>query len=414
MIIYQILSMMLFPFVIFLGLLFSKKFRLYFLHRKTDLPKSTNIQPLWVHASSGEFEHAKFLIKSLKEKYPLQKIVVSYSSPSYFNAIKNFKEKSKLIDGYFPLPVDLKGPTSSIIKRVNPKAVLFSRTDVWPELAHQLKAKKTPTFVFARMEKSKTCFGEKLLYSLTYKKIDSISFVSEEDKENFIQKFNPLSKNNLSVDGDPRVEEVLSRALKTRAQAPVHSKILILGSVWSEDLKAIVPETLELLKNKSLEKVIIAPHEPSLKNINEIKKYFKDFSLSMFSEDPDLKAQVVIVDSLGVLFDLYSKAQVAFVGGSFKKKVHSVIEPLAHGIPVLTGPMVSNNREAQMYSKRTPAFVHLCHNGKGFSENLQRLLSLSEQGQKELSVSILENLNKSKGASSKITDLISKKVDLYI
>lgn len=409
MILYQIIFMLLMPFVLFFGVVFSKKFRAYLLYRESNLPKSTNIKPIWIHASSGEFEHAKFLIKSLKEKYPLQKIVVSYSSPSYLKAIKDFK----LIDTYFPLPMDLKAPTADIIKRVSPKIVLFSRTDLWPELISQLKNKKIPSMVFARMENSKASLGQCLLYPLTYKKVDHISFVSEEDKKSFIKKFKPSDLLSLSVDGDPRIEEVLYRALSSNDTPANNNKRLILGSVWSEGLKVISPGIIKSLEAGLLKSLIIAPHDPTPGNIKEIQKIFKPFKTSLYSEDSDLNSQVVIVDSTGVLFDLYAKAQVAFVGGSFKKKVHSVIEPLSHGLPVLVGPYIDNNTEAKAYSVKEHSFVQISKNSEDFTKNLENLLNLSENDLNSLKVSILNALSSSTGASKKITSLITKKTDLY-
>lgn len=52
---------------------------------------------------------------------------------------------------------------------------------------------------------------------------------------------------------------------------------------------------------------------------------------------------------MGLLAELYTWASIAFVGGSFKKQVHSVMEPLVAGIPVLIGPYHENNREADQF-----------------------------------------------------------------
>ena len=56
------------------------------------------------------------------------------------------------------------------------------------------------------------------------------------------------------------------------------------------------------------------------------------------------------VDTVGDLFSLYTWAQVAFVGGSFKARVHSVMEPLCAQVPVLVGPYFHNSAEAQKFS----------------------------------------------------------------
>jgi 3-deoxy-D-manno-octulosonic-acid transferase len=58
-------------------------------------------------------------------------------------------------------------------------------------------------------------------------------------------------------------------------------------------------------------------------------------------------SDVIIVDRVGVLGDLYALADVAFVGGGFHAAgLHSVIEPAAFGAPVLFGPGHDMSREA--------------------------------------------------------------------
>jgi 3-deoxy-D-manno-octulosonic-acid transferase len=58
-------------------------------------------------------------------------------------------------------------------------------------------------------------------------------------------------------------------------------------------------------------------------------------------------ANVIVVDRVGVLGDLYAHAHVAFVGGGFHRAgLHSAIEPAAFGAPVLFGPGHHMSREA--------------------------------------------------------------------
>jgi 3-deoxy-D-manno-octulosonic-acid transferase len=54
-----------------------------------------------------------------------------------------------------------------------------------------------------------------------------------------------------------------------------------------------------------------------------------------------------VVDRVGVLGDLYARADVAFVGGGFHTAgLHSAIEPAAFGAPVVFGPGHHMSREA--------------------------------------------------------------------
>jgi 3-deoxy-D-manno-octulosonic-acid transferase len=71
-------------------------------------------------------------------------------------------------------------------------------------------------------------------------------------------------------------------------------------------------------------------------------------SVARLSSETVRNAQIVLVDSFGLLGDIYALADVAFVGGGFHTAgLHSVIEPAAFGIPVLFGPMFRNSRDAQ-------------------------------------------------------------------
>lgn len=71
-------------------------------------------------------------------------------------------------------------------------------------------------------------------------------------------------------------------------------------------------------------------------------------------EDDGRGHQVVILDTIGELGRLYSLADVVFVGGSFVKVGgHNILEPAAHGKPVLVGPYMFNFREIfDLLSKR--------------------------------------------------------------
>jgi 3-deoxy-D-manno-octulosonic-acid transferase len=60
-------------------------------------------------------------------------------------------------------------------------------------------------------------------------------------------------------------------------------------------------------------------------------------------------ADVVFIDRVGVLGELYALADLAFVGGGFHRAgLHSVLEPAAFGVAVTFGPLHANSREAAL------------------------------------------------------------------
>jgi 3-deoxy-D-manno-octulosonic-acid transferase len=96
-------------------------------------------------------------------------------------------------------------------------------------------------------------------------------------------------------------------------------------------------------------RLIIAPHEPTEAHLGPVERWAADARLqcARLSAPTAPGADVVVVDRVGVLGDLYALADAAYVGGGFHAAgLHSVLEPAAFGVPVLFGPRFANSRDA--------------------------------------------------------------------
>ena len=60
-----------------------------------------------------------------------------------------------------------------------------------------------------------------------------------------------------------------------------------------------------------------------------------------------LNAQVLLVDTMGLLSSIYPFGQVAYIGGGFGVGIHNTIEAAAYGKPVIFGPNYDHFREAK-------------------------------------------------------------------
>jgi 3-deoxy-D-manno-octulosonic-acid transferase len=101
--------------------------------------------------------------------------------------------------------------------------------------------------------------------------------------------------------------------------------------------------------------MIIAPHEPTLDHVTRLLEWAKRAALKGARlDDPNQQsADVVVIDRVGVLGDVYVLADVAFVGGGFHSAgLHSVLEPAAFGTPVIFGPRFENSRDAALLEQR--------------------------------------------------------------
>ncbi|NDC42928.1 MAG: hypothetical protein EBZ77_15485 [Chitinophagia bacterium] len=94
-------------------------------------------------------------------------------------------------------------------------------------------------------------------------------------------------------------------------------------------------------------KLILVPHEVDDHHLKEIEKRF-DGRLHRWSEkESPTQHPVLLIDTVGLLMNLYSYGQVAWIGGGFGKAgVHNVLEPAVYGIPCLFGPIYHQFIEA--------------------------------------------------------------------
>jgi 3-deoxy-D-manno-octulosonic-acid transferase len=83
------------------------------------------------------------------------------------------------------------------------------------------------------------------------------------------------------------------------------------------------------------------------------------------------QADILIIDSIGMLSSLYRYGQLAYIGGGFGKGIHNILEAAAYGIPVIFGPNYSKFREAVELLHAGGAFT--CSNHVGLSDIIYKL-----------------------------------------
>jgi 3-deoxy-D-manno-octulosonic-acid transferase len=100
-------------------------------------------------------------------------------------------------------------------------------------------------------------------------------------------------------------------------------------------------------------RLVLAPHEPTEAHLAPLERWAAAERLrcarlsALGGADGGGDADVVLVDRVGVLAELYAAADGAFVGGGFHAAgLHSVLEPAAFGVPVAFGPRHANSRDA--------------------------------------------------------------------
>ena len=185
----------------------------------------------------------------------------------------------------------------------------------------------------------------------------------------------------------------------------------VVGSSWPEDEAIILPALTHPVEQGL--KVILAPHEPTPSHLRDLEEKLSGLSIkshrySMLEDH--LNAPVVIVDQVGVLADLYRLGSVAFVGGSFKKSVHSVMEPAASGALSLVGPYHHNSREA--LALKNHGFAREIANSQDLNEILMGEMNKTPQEGHGRKQAILEFVASNRGVSHKVAQWILREAKI--
>lgn len=401
----------------------------FFLPKKLQMSLTekfkSNPQPLkgphiLIHAASGEIEYAKPLIEQLLLTFPNHSLLITYSSPSLKKLFQN-QERVTLA----PLPFDFKFLIKMFLKKYDVKYILITRSDLWINLLLSAQELNIFTHLFSHtVPLGKQSFFSNLFKKMTYSLMSRVDCVDEDDKLEII-KLLPQAQ-NIFVLGDSRYDQVIKRLETNKKQSfiikeLVKSPTFIGGSLWPEDEAIIIPLLPDLIQAGYF--IILVPHEPTYDHLFSLESTLKKQNLcySFFSHlknsdgliDEKYKntCKIIIVDEVGHLASLYSLGDVAFVGGSFKEKVHSVMEPLAFGLPVFVGPYFQNNREASLfksiqYKHSLPAVMSISNE----NDLLQNLIKLKTAYTLELKNFIQNEVKKRSGTTTKLIQIIKNNI----
>ena len=126
---------------------------------------------------------------------------------------------------------------------------------------------------------------------------------------------------------------------------------IILGSIVNSYLP-ILSQTLDELGNDFFNsdiRLMIVPHEVGDSDLIPLENLLREKGLShqrITKFEKVNPPNILIINKVGILADLYAYAKIAYIGAGFSTGVHSVIEPAVHKCVVVYGPRVEILDEA--------------------------------------------------------------------
>lgn len=315
-------------------------------HRRPQSPL------LWMHAPSvGEGLQARPVLALLRSARPDLQLAYTFFSPSAEPFARTLD-----VDFRDYLPFDTVADARAALDALRPRALVFSKLDLWPTLVREASARGVRlglvSGTLAAASGRRTRLASALLHD-AYARLDAVGAIDAADAERLVQL--GVRDSVISVTGDTRYDQVWDRARgldpRSALLAPLRSSrpTLVAGSTWPADEASLLEAWLAVRRTHRRARLIIAPHEPTPAHLAPIERWAaaSGVALARLATVGADDADIVLVDRVGVLGDLYALASVAYVGGGFHSAgLHSVLEPAAFGAPVLFGPRYGASRDA--------------------------------------------------------------------
>ncbi len=358
---------------------------------------------VWIHcASLGEFEQGRPLIEALRKRYPEKQLLLTFFSPSGYEIRKAYKE----VNHVFYLPMDTPKQVQRFLNVVQPRLVIFVKYEFWQNYLYALQDRTIPTVLISAIFHKKQPFFQ--WYAPLFRPVlDCFTqlFVQNERSAKLLEE---IGISSFQIAGDTRVDRVLAIA-KTAEQFPIIEQFqeskptLIAGSTWPPD-EAILTNYINANKTKDW-KYIFAPHDISESHITQLIERFEVPVLryTEIEQGTDItNSKVLIVDTIGMLSQLYQYGKIAYIGGGFGAGIHNTLEPIAFGLPVLFGPKYTKFEEAIQLVEHDGGFV--IETQKDFEAQFQVLQTVNNY--KKASNATSRYIRENKGATKQILNYL--------
>ncbi|NQX86731.1 MAG: 3-deoxy-D-manno-octulosonic acid transferase [Flavobacteriaceae bacterium] len=315
-----------------------------------DILKNANLsqhKTIWFHcASLGEYEQGLPVFEILLKDYPKHHIVLTFFSPSGYEIKKN----TPIANSVTYLPLDTVSNAKSFMNIVHPELVVFVKYELWPNYLKEIKQRQIKAVLISALFRANQTFFkwhgkwmQKYLGAFDHIFVQNTSALTLLKANGF---------DNVSVSGDTRFDRVsnqlnIDNTLEFISEFKQNKTCIVAGSTWPEDEAYLLNYINNYAKDDL--KLVIAPHNIKPKQIVALKSACHKPTV-LFSERDhcDLaKANVLIIDTIGLLSKIYHYADIAYVGGGVGHTgLHNTLEPATFGVPIIIGSKYTKFPEA--------------------------------------------------------------------
>jgi 3-deoxy-D-manno-octulosonic-acid transferase len=253
------------------------------------------------------------------------------------------QELETQIDAHIYYPWDVPGVVRRALDSLCPRIYAVMETEIWPNLLLEIKKREIPAYLVNARVSERTfrrALKNRAFWSEILGTFRAIFARSPADEARILEMgADPALVFRV---GDSKVDALFERRRNTDRSSldPLmkgRGPVLIAGSTHPGEEEAVLAAFADVKKALPESRLILAPRHP--------ERAEAVLGLVREPEGACLLSKwvpgwtILVVDRIGVLFDLYARSDAAFIGGSLVPKGgQNLLEPLAWGLPVLHGP----------------------------------------------------------------------------
>jgi len=184
-------------------------------------------------------------------------------------------------------------------------------------------------------------------YKKMLSRVEMIYAQSEADKNRFLA----LGAKNIEVIGNIKLA---GEVKKTKQYEKPHHEVIVAGSTHPDEEQSVLDAFVSYKQTKDARLIVVPRHPERFESVYELmKRYAQEhgLSLSRFSEEKNFFADMILVDAMGELNNIYNISDIAVLGGAFRDDVggHNPLEPAYFGCKIITGKHFFHQKELFKY-----------------------------------------------------------------
>jgi len=325
------------------------------------LPVSFNLdgaESIWIHAVSvGEVLIARAILPELRERYPKLKLFLSTTTMTGQQIARN---NLRLVDEVFYFPFDFPFIVNRILDIVKPRLFIMTETEIWPNLLRACHRRGIRTMLVNGRISSRSYPRYRLarpFFRRVLRHVDRFCMQSDESARRVVDigadrdrvtVTGSLKFDALQVPGAVPVDRGQNRVLRYFRIAPDRPVIIAASTLRGEE-EPVLEAFQRIRATMSNALLIVAPRKPERFDDVERMARRAGWNVARRSElrvDAEPRQDVVILDTIGELAQLFHVATAVFVGGSLVDSGgHNILEPAVFGKPIVFGPYMQNFAE---------------------------------------------------------------------